>query len=77
MIERNWVGIKTFMKKAQLIERNWEGIEGTRDFKLETEFSSSHFDRSENRLNRSNLEEIEILKNFGKFFVEQFEIFFL
>ena len=49
-------------KEARLIERNREWIEGTRDFKLKTYFSSSHFDQSKNRHDQSKYKEIEILK---------------
>ena len=62
-------------KEARLIERNREGIKGTRDFKLKTYFSSSHFDRSKNRHDQSNYKEIEILKK--KNSIESFEKLFL
>ena len=45
-------------------------IEGTRNFKLKTYFSSSHFNQSKNRLNRLNFKETIVLKNSGKTFLQ-------
>ena len=57
-------------KQARSIERNRVGIKGTQDFKLEIYFYSSHFNRSKNRLDRSNSKGTKILKNSRNFFLQ-------
>ena len=60
-----------FLKiEIRSVKRNRERIEGTRDLKLKNWFSSSHFDWSKNRLDRSNSKETKILKNSGNFFLQ-------
>ena len=64
-VERNREGIENHCKN----KFNWSrGIEATQEFKLKTEFSFCHFDRSKNRLDWSNPEETKNLKILENFF---------